>query len=227
MKSTQLAYPTVQQLVQQGICPSPPPKLAKLALAEQQSSEKVHHLRDGAVVLYKRKESSVWQVRFRLFERKDWLSFSTKQRDLTYAKRVAGDMYDRARFKEELGIPQSVKRFSTAADACMKQLDREIEQGLKPRTNMDYKRVIRLYFIPFFGKYNLTSINSALVREFEVWRNEKIGRMPMASTLMTHASAYNRVIETAIENVWVAMLPSEYGLVWLCADCQNHSFSCS
>ncbi len=204
MESTQLAYPTAQQLVQQGIRPPPPPKLAKLALAEQQSREKVHHLRDGAVVLYKRKESSVWQVRFRLFERKDWLSFSTKQRDLTYAKRVAGDMYDRARFKEELGIPQSIKRFSTAADACMKQLDREIEQGLKPRTNMDYKRVIRLYFIPFFGKYNLTSIDSALVREFEVWRNEKIGRMPMASTLMTHASAYNRVIETAIENGWLS-----------------------
>jgi len=115
VKSTQLAYPTAQQLVQQGIRPPPPPKLAKLALAEQQSSKKVHHLRDGAVVLYKRKESTVWQVRFRLFERKDWLSFSTKQRDLIYAKRIAGDMYDRARFKEELGIPQSVKRFSTAA----------------------------------------------------------------------------------------------------------------
>ena len=89
------------------------------------------------------------------------------------------------------------------ADECLKQLDREIEQGQKPSTNDDYKRVIRRYLIPFFGKYNITSLDSKLVREFEIWRNEKVGRMPKASTLMTHASAYNRVIETAIEQGWL------------------------
>jgi len=206
LKNTQLAYPTAQQLLGQGFSPAPPPKLTELSLSEEYPHEQIHHMRDGAVVLYKRRESSVWQVRFKLFDRNEWYCFSTKHRELIFAKRRAADMYDRARFKEELGIPQSVKRFSSAAEACMKQLDREIEQGIKPSTNDDYKRVIRRYLIPFFGKYNLSSINSTLVREYEMWRNEKIGRIPSGSTLMTHTAAYNRVIETAIENGWLNKL---------------------
>ena len=162
-----------------------------------------HHMRDGEVVLYLRPDSRVWQVRYKLFDER-WRCLSTRQRRLDWAMRVAGEMYDRARFREEVGLPQQVKRFSVAADACLKQLDREIEQGLRPRTNNDYKQVINRYLIPFFGKYNLTSVDGSLVREFEIWRNEKIGRMPRASTLMTHASAYNRVIETAIENGWLS-----------------------
>ena len=205
MKSTQLAYPTAQYLERQGYTTPPPTSLETLQLVRGQvpADKQIHHIRDGAVVLYRRDRSKVWQVRFKLFD-KQWHRFTTKYVELTYAKRVAGEMYDRARFREEVGLPQQVKRFSVAAEACLKQLDREIEQGLRPRTNNDYKQVIHRYLIPFFGKYNLTSLDSKLVREFEIWRNEKIGRMPKASTLMTHASAYNRVIESAIENGWLS-----------------------
>ena len=69
-------------------------------------------------------------------------------------------------------------------------------------TNRDYQRVIRKYLVPFFGKYNLTSIDAKLVREFEIWRNQQIGHMPIASTLATHCAAYNRVIEVAVEQGW-------------------------
>jgi len=44
-------------------------------------------------------------------------------------------------------------------------------------TNRDYRRVIRKYLVPFFGKYNLTSIDAKLVREFEIWRNRQIGHI--------------------------------------------------
>ena len=205
MKSSQLAYPTAHFLQQQGYTLPPPSPLSSFSLVRGDAPEhkQIHHMRDGAVVLYRRDRSKVWQVRFKLFDNR-WHRHSSKYKELTYAKRVAGEMYDRARFREEVGLPQQVKRFGVAADACLKQLDREIEQGLRPRTNNDYKQVIHRYLIPFFGKYNLTSIDGALVREFEIWRNEKIGRMPRASTLMTHASAYNRVIETAIENGWIS-----------------------
>ena len=205
MKSSQLAYPTAHFLQQQGYTQPPPTIFDSFELVRGQAPvhKQIHHLRDGAVVLYRRDRSKVWQVRFKLFDNR-WHRHSSKYKELTYAKRVAGDMYDRARFREEVGLPQQVKRFGVAADACLKQLDREIEQGLRPRTNNDYKQVIHRYLIPFFGKYNLTSVDGALVREFEIWRNEKIGRMPKASTLMTHASAYNRVIETAIANGWLS-----------------------
>jgi len=145
----------------------------------------------------------VWQVRFKLGDLK-WLRFTTKHKELAYAKKAAGEMYDRARFKEEMRIPQRTRRFSAVADECLKLLQQEIEQGLRPMTNKDYQRVIRNYLIPFFGKYNLTSLDSNLVREFEIWRNQKIGHMPIASTLMTHSAAYNRVIELAVDKGWLS-----------------------
>lgn len=204
MKSTQLAYPTAQFLQQQGIAPAPPTVLSSLNLAKRSvpNEQHLHHIRDGAVVLYRRDRSMVWQVRFKLFDKR-WHRFTTKHRELAYAKRVAAEMYDRARFKEEVGIPIRTKRFSSVAEQCLIELQREIEQGLRPMTNRDYQRVINKYLIPFFGKYNLTSIDNKLVREFELWRNEQIGRMPVASTLMTHSAAYNRVIDLAVEHGWL------------------------
>jgi hypothetical protein len=203
MKSTQLTYPSLDQLDHFNATPTSPKLLDGLQLRGEAKSEgELHHMRDGAVVLYRRDRSKVWQVRFKLYDNR-WHRFSTRRKELAYAKREAADLYDRARFKEEMGIPIRTKRFGAVADECLKQIDREIEQGLKPSTNDDYKRVIRRYLIPFFGKYNITSLDSKLVREFEIWRNEKVGRMPKASTLMTHASAYNRVIETAIEQGWL------------------------
>lgn len=204
MKSTQLAYPTAHYLAQQGMPPPCPPALDSLRLVDGAVPEdrQLHYMRDGAVVLYKRKSSSLWQVRFKLFDRR-WHRFTTKYKELAYAKRVAGEMYDRARFREEAGLPMRSKRFGAVAELCWQQLQAELEQGLRPMTCRDYQRVIRKYFIPFFGKYNLTSIDSRLVREFELWRNQQIGHMPVASTLMTHAAAFNRVIELAVENGWL------------------------
>lgn len=175
----------------------------KLIELGKKSSKSIHHLRDGAVVLYRRARSKVWQVRFKLFDRR-WHCFTTGFIDLDFALKVAGEMYDRAKFKDELGIPLRTKRFDVVANECLKKLDEEIDNGLRPMTNRDYQRVIRKYLLPFFGKYNLTSIDNKLVREFEIWRNQLIGHMPVASTLMTHAAAYKRVLDLAIEHGWLS-----------------------
>jgi hypothetical protein len=198
VKHTQLRYPTPEQLA---AAPVTPPALENTKLIAQQPRNELHHLRDGAVVLYKRDRSSVWQMRFKLYD-SVWHRATTKHRDLGYARRAAGEIYDRARFKEELGIPQTTRRFGAAAAQCLVQLEAEIEQGLRPMTNRDYQRVIRKYLVPFFGKYKLTSIDAKLVREFELWRNQQIGHMPIASTLATHCAAYNRVIQVAVEQGW-------------------------
>jgi len=204
VKSTQLAYPTAQQLSPQDYTAPTPTALASLQLIPdtRQQTRQLHYMRDGAVVLYKRTYSSAWQVRFRLFDRR-WHRFTTKHRELEYAKRVAGEMYDRARFKEEMGLPLRTKRFGAVAEQCYQQLQREIEQGLRPMTNRDYQRVIRRYLIPFFGRYNLTSLDNRLVREFELWRNQQIGHMPVASTLANHSAAFNRVIDMAVDMGWL------------------------
>jgi integrase len=206
VKPTQVSYPTPEQLA----TALPARQLSlrslpalKLVAGPSSTAPRIHHLRDGAVVLYRRSRSLVWQVRYKL-EDKRWHRSSTGHRELEYALKTAGTMYDRARFKEEMGLPQRTAGFGTVAALCLKQLDAEIEQGLRPMTNRDYQRVIRKYLIPHFGKYNLTSIDNRLVREFELWRNQQIGHMPVASTLANHAAAYNRVIDLAVERGWLS-----------------------
>ena len=203
MKATQLSYPTPAQFETafEAAAVAAPSALANIKLVSNQPGNELHHLRDGAIVLYRRERSKVWQMRFKLYDRK-WHRATTQHRDLSFAKRAAGELYDRAKFKEELGIPQTTRRFAVVAEVCLRRLDQEIAQGLRPMTNKDYQRVIRKYLIPFFGRYNLTNIDNKLVREFEIWRNQQIGHMPIASTLANHCAAYNRVIEVAVEQGW-------------------------
>jgi site-specific recombinase XerD len=208
VKSTQLAYPTPAHFA-----PKPPKSAAELAAPAHRLDElklingtiknDIHHLRDQQVVLYKRPRSSVWQMRYKLFDRK-WYITTTKYADLEWAKRAAVEIYDRARFKEEMGIPQTAKRYEAVALECSRVLQIEIERGIKPMTNRDYLLVIRKYLIPFFGKYHIHNIDAKLVREFETWRNEIIGHMPVASTLATHCAAFNRIVDTAIERGWLS-----------------------
>ena len=203
MKPTQVSYPKpVSAPPARQLSLTSLPKL-KLVAGDAPAEQRIHHLRDGAVVLYRRSRSRIWQVRYRLEDRR-WHRSSTGHRELEYALKAAGTMYDRARFKEEMGLPQRTAGFGAVAALCLKQLDAEIEQGLRPMTNRDYQRVIRKYLIPHFGKYNLASIDNRLVREFELWRNQQIGHMPVASTLANHAAAYNRVIDLAVERGWLS-----------------------
>jgi integrase len=80
----------------------------------------------------------------------------------------------------------------------------EIERGIRVNTNMDYIRAMNNYLIPFFGKMNLTNITPQKVAEYEAWRNLKMKRIPISSTLANHSSAYNRIIDLAIQQGWVS-----------------------
>jgi|LauGreDrversion4_2_1035121.scaffolds.fasta_scaffold110697_2 integrase len=165
-------------------------------------TEKLIYLRDGDVVLYKRERSIVWQMRYKLYD-KIWRRVSTKHRNLDYAIKVAGDIYDEARFRERLGLTHSTKKFNVIAKVCLQDLEMEINAGIKPLTNKDYVRAINKYLIPFFGNYLLENIDSDLMRKYELWRNELMGKVPLTSTLANHASAYRRVIDTAIQRGWL------------------------
>ena len=178
-----------------------PPTLAALRLTTRLDT--THHLRDGEVVLYLRPGSSVWQVRYKLLDRR-WHCVTTRQRQLDGAKRVACEIYDRARFREDEGLPKRTKRFDVIARECIKALEREIEQGIRRETNRDYIRATNNYLIPYFGKFMLANITIDRVRHYEQWRNEKMGRVPISSTLANHASAFSRILDFAIEQGWLS-----------------------
>ena len=205
MIGAQRNYAAWAQRCERAPVPTPPttPALTTLRLLSPPRAAALLHLRDGAVVMYRRAGSAVWQVRFKLWDQR-WHRFSTRHRDQHLATRAAGDLYDRAKFCESSGVPLTTRRFAAVAALTLQALDLEIEQGVRPMSNRDYQRVINKYLVPFFGRYLLTSIDAALVREYEVWRNQRMGHAPQASTLMTHAAAYRRVWDTAVQQGWLS-----------------------
>ncbi|MBM3939767.1 MAG: hypothetical protein FJ318_02505 [SAR202 cluster bacterium] len=50
---------------------------------------------------------------------------------------------------------------------------------------------------PYFGRMTFEEITAEVVRDFDGWRNAKLMKVPRASTLRTHASAFNRVLDLA------------------------------
>ena len=175
----------------------------KLITVTNRDSVKPIRLRDGHVVLYKRENNPVWQMRYKLYDRL-WRRVSTRHRDRDYAIRAACDMYDEAKFRERLGLTVTTKKFSAIARVCLQDLSAEIAAGIKLDTNKDYIRIINKYLIPFFGSYHLENINGEVMTAYEQWRNHLMKRQPVSSTLSTHAGAYRRVINSAIQRGWLS-----------------------
>ena len=71
---------------------------------------RIHTLRDGEVVLYKRERSRVWQCKYKLFTGA-WVRVSTRKTNRDYAAQVACDLYDEARYRERMGLAPIQKTF--------------------------------------------------------------------------------------------------------------------
>ena len=167
------------------------------------AEERLIHLRDSEVVMFKVKHSNYWQARFRLYTGK-WIRFSTRRRNIDDAKQIACEKYDEARYRERLGFTVLVKRFDEMAKCCISEMKRDLAAGTGKKIYTAYIAVIETYLIPFFGQMYLTSITSKHIAEFEVWRNTQLRRMPKVSTLLTFATAFTRITKTAVEQGWIS-----------------------
>jgi integrase len=166
------------------------------------STDKLVKLRDGEVVLYRRGDSLKWQARFKLPDNK-WHRISTKRTSLPEAKRIAGDAYDRAKFRHSEGLNAVSRRFRDVAIVTKEKLDAAIKTGKGKKTYRDYIQVIDNYLIPFFGSKQIDKITEEATSAFETWRIEKMGREPAASTISNHNAALNRVFDTALQSGWM------------------------
>ncbi len=191
MKQTQLSYPTLVVSFQT--------TTGKLPATQA----RVHTLRDGELVLYKRSHSRVWQCRYKLFDNQ-WHRQTTKRTVLSDAVRVASELYDEARFRERMGLAPTRKTFSQIAALTVEEMRRDLAAGTGKKIYDDYIQVIERYLVPFFGDRQLQTLKHKDIAEFDVWRNAKMGRRPKSSTLMTYASAFTRVCKTATERGWLS-----------------------
>jgi integrase len=161
-----------------------------------------HKILDGAVSLYLRKTSPLWQCGFHIGNTQ--LRASTKCKDFDEAKKVATDLYLNAKFREREGLPTVTKSFQSVAELAKTKLSKAISAGQGKAVYKDYIEVIDKYLIPFFGKRHIDKVDYLAMNDFSAWRLERFnGKKPAASTITTHNSALNRVFDAALERGYI------------------------
>ncbi len=160
---------------------------------------------DLGLRIYRTASSEIWQCRFQL-EDGSWHRLSTGSRDLTEATHVANALAQRYRSREAAGLPAKQISFGSVVRQLITELTAELERGQGRPVYRDYIAVYQRYLLPFFGHSRFEDMTPQAIMEFDEWRRAQIGRQPKASTLRTHASAFNRVIAAARAR---ALLPND------------------
>lgn len=158
-------------------------------------------LLNGKVVLSKRDRSPYWQARFRIGRR--WIRTSTKCEELDEAEAAALEMHAEAKFKEKHDIPVVTRKFRSVATSVKERLQKAQESGQGRAAYRDYIQAIDNYLIPFFGNHNIDTVDAALLRAFEDYREKKLDRVPAKSTLNNHTAALNRIFDEAVQQGYV------------------------
>ena len=83
-------------------------------------------LLEGRVLLFKRPNSRVWQVTFKVAGR--YLRLSTKQLGKEDAAAAALDLYMEARFKQKHGMQLSTRRFKDIALLAIAEMERALKE---------------------------------------------------------------------------------------------------
>jgi integrase len=161
------------------------------------------YLRDGELVLYRRQRSLLYQCRFRLPDGR-WHRQSTGRASVEQAIASACDIYDEARYRLKLGLAHRTHSFAQIASETAADLRRQIDLGHGKSVYNSYLSCIERYFLAYFKEQRLEELTHADVAQFEQWRNRQMVKKPKASTLQNFASAWNRVIATAVERGYIS-----------------------
>jgi integrase len=161
------------------------------------------HLRDGELVLYRRERSQRFQCRYKLADG-TWQRQSTGKASLEHAIARACDIYDEARYRLRLGLSHKTHSVAQIARETAADLRRQIDLGQGKSVFSTYLSCIERYFIPYFQDKCFEELTHTDVSEFEIWRNRQLDRTVKASTLQNFASAWNRLIATAVEKGYIS-----------------------
>ena len=159
-------------------------------------------LLNGSIILSKRARSRLWQMRFK--HQGKWIQLSTGEQFRPEADRAAENIYLEAIFKLKHQIPIQTRSFASVAQLTINSLQAALENGQGRSVYKDYIIALNRYLVPYFGKYNMDNIDYEIVKRFDAWRQEKMGKVPTASTVGTHISAINRVFDEGIEPGYVS-----------------------
>jgi len=152
--------------------------------------------------LDRRKRSPFWQARVKLADG-SWQRFSTKTDDVDDAKDLALKYYYAADERLKNRLPQNTRKFKGVARFARDRMKLELADGGGKVVFKDYITAIDRYLIPFFGALDVATIDVAALKRFDAWRTQQMGKPAAHSTINTHNSALNRVLDEAELRGWI------------------------
>lgn len=160
------------------------------------------------LVLDKRENSNNWYARL-TFSDGVIIRRSTKTEDLELAKEVALKIYYETQARIENKLPPSSRKFRHVAEHTIKRMNQDLNAGVGKSAYKDYISALKVWFIPYFGKIDISKINLKALSEFNTWRDEKHGKRFSQSGINNHNAALNKVLNEAELNGWItkAMRP--------------------
>ena len=146
--------------------------------------------------------SAKWQARVKLADG-SWHRFSTKTESLERATEVAMKFFYTSEDRLKNNLPQSTRKFRRVAEFARDRMQEELRSGSGHIVYKDYITALDKYLIPFFGSYDVANINAKALVDFGKWRTEQLGRKAHHSTINTHNTALNRVLDEAEQRGWI------------------------
>ena len=146
--------------------------------------------------------SAKWQARVKLADG-SWHRFSTKTESIERATEVAMKFFYTSEDRLKNNLPQSTRKFRRVAEFARDRMQEELRSGSGHIVYKDYITALDKYLIPFFGSYDVANINAKALVDFGKWRTEQLGRKAHHSTINTHNTALNRVLDEAEQRGWI------------------------
>lgn len=163
-----------------------------------------HTLMDRALVIFKRKNSDVWQCRLKVTNQ--WQRTTTKERKLSDAKTAAIELYHQAIARKQQNLPVVTRQFNHIAKIVLDQIEKAKQENKAKKSYNDYLIVINRYLLPFFKNRLISNINHEVLDAFNEWREKEMGKVPTRSTLMSHNAAFNLILDEAERRGYINQL---------------------
>lgn len=168
-----------------------------------------HVLMGGPLHLYKRENSSHWQCSTYLAGKNRRVT--TREESLERAKDFAEDWYLRLKDSSRRGEINNEKSFQYAADQFLREYEIITEGQRNPQYVQGHGRRLRMYLLPFFGKFGLSQVTAGQLQEYRIHRKERAmterGKPAAHNTLHQEIVTLRQVLKTATRHGWLQHLP--------------------
>lgn len=128
--------------------------------------ENKHVVRDGRIVLYTRNGGAIFHARLSVEGLADYVTKSTKERNLDRAREFAENLYDDLRYKVRHGEETGVHSFRTIWERWLKAHQATLSFYRKRYITGTATR----YLLPFLGPKLVGQINDKLIEQYWTWR---------------------------------------------------------